>query len=69
MGVVQAAQSIAIVHKGVDYLVVEGQNYDDSHPLVRDHPGLFREIVPDVGPVEQETRAPGEKRAQRKRKK
>ena len=63
MGVVQAAQSIAIVYKGVDYMVQEGQNFDDAHPLVKGHPGLFRDITPDVAaPVEQATKAPGQKR-------
>lgn len=63
MAVVQATTSIVIQNKGQEYVVRGGDLYDTKHPLVKDHPGLFRELVADVGaPVEQATAAPGQKR-------
>lgn len=69
MATVYAKRSAGVGRaKGGVTMVRKGQAYDDSHPLVREHPSLFAPEPEDVagreGPViERATRAPGEKRA------
>ncbi len=43
------------------------ETYDGNDPLVRAYPWLFVSIAEDEAPVEQATKAPGEKRAYTKR--
>lgn len=61
----------AVVRWGGGTMVLhKGMSFDDEHGLVRQRPDLFtdeapgadRPAVPEAGPVERATRAPGERR-------
>lgn len=65
--IVYAAQTIHLI--GRDILIVAGEPWDATDPLVRERPDLFTGTPPtirttrtDSGVVEQVTAAPGERR-------
>lgn len=66
-GIVYATQTVHLIGRGI--LVVAGEPWDASDPLVKERPDLFtdtpgavRTTRTDSGQVEQATAAPGERR-------
>lgn len=71
MDVVYANQTCHLIDRGI--MVVAGEAWDASDPLVRERPDLFdasprtvRTTRTDLGVIEQATARPGEKRAVRR---
>lgn len=63
MALVQAQTGFITKYRGVDETVVEGEIFDDSHPIVRGTPDeWWKPIAIRFAEVEQATAAPGEKR-------
>lgn len=71
MDIVYAKQTTHLIGRGI--LIVAGEAWDASDPIVRERPDLFaadpskvRSSRTDSGDVEQATASPGEKRSTRR---
>ena len=70
MAIVVALDTANVSIDGERYHVTRGEAWDGSDPLVKAHPDLFGDdpgaLRRTVAPVEQATRAPGERRLTRR---
>ncbi len=61
-----ATQSTIRTVDGVEYNVSANETVvDETHPLYREHPHLFKRAKHQLPEVEQATRAPGERRGEK----